>query len=131
MVDQPFKLSIEVFNTSNARFNVPELEVLSEKLEFQEENSTYVGDLDAGGSWNLDTMALATESGPVDVIVNVYYVDDLNQTQVISQTLSFEVQAMPDSSDSAFPSADDITPPTETFWNKVLRAVKGFFGLGG
>ena len=129
MAGQPFKLSVEVLNAGNAKFNVPELQVSSAQLEFLDETSTYVGDLDSGGSWNLDTMALAAEPGPVDVIVNVSYVDDLNQTQVISQTLSFEVQEGWEPDDLGQPGEMEQAQP-ETLWHKILRAVKGFLGLG-
>lgn len=127
LAGQPFKLSVQVLNGSNAKFNVPELEVVGEQLEFLEETSTYVGDLDPGGSWNLDTTAQAAEPGPVDVTVNVHYVDDLNQTQVVSQTLTFEVQDA-GRSDFDFPGEMEVQP--ESLWHKTLRAVKGFLGLG-
>ena len=118
-----------MLNTGNAKFNLPELEVSSAQLKFLEDTSTYVGDLDPGGSWNLDTTALAAEPGPVDVIVNVSYVDDLNQTQIISQTLSFDVQEGWRTDDFETPGEMEQAPP-ETLWHKILRAVKGFLGLG-
>ncbi|MBN2389264.1 MAG: hypothetical protein JXR84_00990, partial [Anaerolineae bacterium] len=96
MTGQPFALPIEVVNSGTARFNVPTLEATGEGLEFMGESSTYVGNLDPGGSWTLDTMAMAMEPGPVDVVVNVYYVDDLNQTQIYSETLTVEVMEMPE-----------------------------------
>ncbi|HQE91372.1 MAG TPA: hypothetical protein PLH19_03105 [Anaerolineae bacterium] len=136
LVGQPLALPIEVVNSGTARFNIPTLEVTGAGLEFMEEPSTYVGNLDPGGSWTLDAMAMPLAPGPVDVVVNVYYVDDLNQTQVYSQTLTVEVMEMPQEGTPGGP--DGPLGPTElpaegtpeTLMQKVLRFVKGFLGLG-
>jgi hypothetical protein len=74
-------------------------------------------------------VVVATEPGPVDVIVNAYYVDDLNQTQIISQTLTIQVMDAPDTSDLDVPVEIPNEQP-EGLWAKVLRFVKGFLGLG-
>ncbi len=129
MVGQPFQLPIEIINASSARFNIPELAASSEQLEFLEESSTYIGALDSGGSWTLDTTAVAMEPGPVDVIVNAHYVDDLNQTQIISQALTVQVMDVPDTSELDIPIEVPNEQP-EGLWAKVLRFVKGFLGLG-
>jgi hypothetical protein len=133
MVGQPFQLPIELINASSARFVVSELEATGDRLEFLEEPSTYVGALDSGGSWTLDTMVLAMEPGPVDVIVNAYYVDDLNQTRVFSQVLSINVIEMPGMMDeegggNGFLDQEPVQPPS--FWDLVLRFFKGLLGLG-
>ncbi len=133
MVGQPFPLPIEVINASSARFTVSKLEATGDRLEFLEEPSTYVGPLESGGSWTLDALAMAMESGPVDVIVNVHYVDDLNQTRVVSQVLTIEVMEMPNMEGPGgpigpgFPEAPAEQPG---FWGLVLRFLKGLLGLG-
>jgi hypothetical protein len=137
MTGQPFALPIEVVNSGTARFNVPTLEATGEGLEFVGESSTYVGNLDPGGSWTLDTMAMAMEPGPVAVVINVYYVDDLNQTQIYSETLTVEVMEMPvfESPDGSIgpdgavgPDGSAQTP--ETLPQKIWRFVRAFLGLG-
>ncbi len=137
MAGQPFALPIEVVNSGTARFNIPTLEATGEGLEFMGEASTYVGNLDPGGSWTLDTMALSQLPGPLDVVVNVYYVDDLNQTQIFSQTLTVEVMEIPDFNgpDGPFgpdgPLGPDGSPQTpETLPQKIWRFIKAFLGLG-
>ncbi len=137
MVGQPFALPIEVVNSGTARFNVPTLEATGEGLEFMGESSTYVGNLDPGGSWTLDAMAMAMAPGPLDVIVNVYYVDDLNQTQIYSETLTVEVMEMPEFEEPGGefgpdgPIGPDGLPQTpETLSQKIWRFVKAFLGLG-
>lgn len=137
MVGQPFALPIEVVNSGTARFNVPTLEATGEGLEFMGESSTYVGNLDPGGSWTLDAMAMAMAPGPLDVIVNVYYVDDLNQTQIYSETLTVEVMEMPEFEEPGGefgpdgPIGPNGLPQTpETLSQKIWRFVKAFLGLG-
>jgi hypothetical protein len=137
MVGQPFALPIEVVNAGTARFNVPTLEAAGEGLEFMGETSTYVGNLDPGGSWTLDTMAMPLAAGPLEVVVNVHYVNDLNQTQIYSETLTVEVMDMPESEEPGGesgpngPMGPDGAPQTpETLPQKVLRFIKAFLGLG-
>ncbi len=137
MVGQPFALPIEVVNSGTARFNVPTLEATGEGLEFMGESSTFVGNLDPGGSWTLDAMATPLAAGPLDVVVNVYYVDDLNQTQIFSQTLTVEVMEMPDSNGSEGPFGPDgpVGPDgspqmPQTLPQKIWRFIKAFLGLG-
>ena len=142
MVGQPLALPIEVVNAGTARFNIPTLEAAGEGLEFMGETSTYVGNLDAGGSWTLDVMARPLAPGPVDLVVNVHYVDDLNQTQIYSETLTVEVMEMPSFEEPGGPFGPDGpmgpdgpypggTPQTpQTLPQKIWRFIKAFLGLG-
>ncbi len=137
MTGQPFALPIEVVNSGTARFNIPTLEVTGEGLEFMGESSTFVGNLDPGGSWTLDAMAMTMAAGPLDVVVNVYYVDDLNQTQIYSQTLTVEVLEMPQPEGSEGPVGPDGplgpdgSPQTpQTLPQKIWHFIKAFLGLG-
>jgi len=137
MVGQPFPLPIEVVNSGTARFNVPTLEATGDGLEFMGESSTYVGNLDPGGSWTLDAMAMAMEPGPLDVVVKVHYVDDLNQTQTYSETLTVEVMEMPSFEEPGGPfgpegpiGPEGLPQTPETLPQKIWRFVKAFLGLG-
>ena len=137
MVGQPFPLPIEVVNAGTARFNIPTLEATGEGLEFMGEASTFVGNLDPGGSWTLDAMAVSMAPGPVDIVVNIHYVDDLNQTQLFSQTLTVDVMDMPQPEGFDGPiGPDGPLDPTgpvetpETLSQKIWRFIKGFLGLG-
>jgi hypothetical protein len=133
MAGQPFQLPIELINASSARFVVSELEATGDRLEFLDESSVYVGTLESGGAWTLDTTALAMEPGPADVTVNVYYADDLNQTRVFSQVLTVNVMEMPgmmedEGGGNGFPNQLPAEPPS--FWDLILRLIKGLLGLG-
>lgn len=132
MAGQPFPLPIEVVNTSSYRFNVTQLEAAGEGLEFFGESSTSVGPLEPGSSWTLDAMAMAYEPGPVEVLVNIYYIDDLNQTQTISETLTVEVMEGFEPGpgpDGPFEPGGPEAPPL-TFWQQILRFIRALFGLG-
>ena len=132
MAGQPFMLPIELVNASSFRFTVSELSAAGEGLEFMGERSTFVGPLDPGGSWTLDTTAMQMEPGTAEIVVSVAFMDDLNQTQIISETLTVEVM------ENAFPGPNGPGPwepegPTDkplTFWEQVVRFVKALFGLG-
>lgn len=135
MVGQPFPLPIELLNTGTARFSVPTLEATGDMLDFMGENSTYVGTLEPGGSWTLDAMAVTSQPGTVEVVVNAHYVNDLNQTEIFSEVLSIEVMDMPEPQvpedfgpDAGF--GEPTLPEEETLLQKIGRILKGFFGLG-
>ncbi|MBP8863361.1 MAG: hypothetical protein KBH71_03810, partial [Anaerolineae bacterium] len=130
MAGQPFQLPIELVNASSFRFTISELRASGEGLEFMGESSTYVGPLDPGGSWTLDAIAMQMEAGTAKVVVSVSYVDDLNQTQTYSDTLTVEVL------ENFFPSegvpGESESPVEEplSFWGQVGRFFKALFGLG-
>lgn len=133
MAGQPFQLPIEVVNASSFRFTISELSAAGEGLEFMGERSTFVGPLDPGGSWTLDTAAMQLESGTAEVVVSVAYMDDLNQTQIYSETLTVEVMEDPFSGENGGPGPLEPDGPSDGslgFWGQVLRFVKALFGLG-
>ena len=89
--------------------------------------------IESGGAWTLDTTVLAMEPGPVNVTVNVYYTDDLNQTRVFSQVLTVDVMGIPTVMEdreggNGFPGEQAVKPPS--FWDLILRFIKGLLGLG-
>lgn len=130
---QPFMLPIEVVNASNFRFTISELSASGAGLEFLGERSIFVGPLDPGSSWTLDATAIRMEPGLAEIVVSVAYTDDLNQTQIISDTLTLDVMENPYGGQEGMPGPWEPEGPGErplTFWEQVLRFVKALFGLG-
>ena len=68
------------------------------------------------------------KSGTLPVLVTVNYLDDFNQAQQITHTLTIEVeqpaQVVGDVSATSQPEQAD------TLWSRFLRIVRGFLGLG-
>ncbi len=129
MVGMPFSLPIEVVNIGTSRINVPSLEAQSDKLQI-ENSSIYVGNLEPGSSWLLDSaMATASESGPVEVNVLIHYLDDFNQPQVLTQTLSLDVMEAPQI-DPNQPTGPTEPEPSGSFLDSVGRFFMGLLGLG-
>lgn len=131
LAGQPFQLPVELVNASGFRFTISELRVSGEGLESLGENRTYVGPLDPGGSWTLDAMVLAMEPGPVGIVVDVDYVDDLNQTQTSTTTLEVEVLENPFAGENGMPPVPD-SPDGQplTFWQQIMRVFRALLGLG-
>ncbi len=98
-------------------------------------NSVLVGALDIGGYFTLDTMVIPDQPGPLDVLVSIDYTDDFNQLQVITKTLTVEVQEMfmpypgPEEGGVDGASGPPVETHPETLWRKVMRFLKGLFGL--
>ena len=112
---------------------------------YLENNSALVGLVDAGFYFTLDTMLTPNQPGPMDLQITVNYTDDFNQPRTYSTVLSLEVlEAMPmddflpegmedgipmDDGSSSIAPIDPSMPGGETFWQKVVRVIKGLFGL--
>jgi hypothetical protein len=106
-------------------------------MELRLEGLPFVGPLDPGGSAPIDLSVVPQVEGPGELTLAIRYRDDFNQVQVISETLSVEVQGgpdIPDGQEGPRPGGPYTEPPsetaTETFWQKLGRALRGFFGLG-
>ncbi|MBN2005946.1 MAG: hypothetical protein JXA21_21490 [Anaerolineae bacterium] len=136
MVGMPFPLPVELVNAGTARFNIPEMTVTGENMELNGETSSYVGNLDPGGTWEMDAMAIVMTPGTAEVVVNVSYVDDLNQTQIYSQVLTVEVMEAPqmpefgDPMNPEGPGGGEMPETPETLPQKIWRFFKGLLGLG-
>ncbi len=122
----PFPLPVEVTNIGRASVNVSTLEVSSQQLEITN-GSLYLGPLDAGTSGSLEALAVAQQGGTAEVLVTVHYLDDFDQPQVVTKTLTVQVEE---------PVAVEQNPPMEqapegeTVWDRILRFLKGLLGLG-
>jgi hypothetical protein len=93
-------------------------------------NVTLVGSLEPGGYFTLDANIMPFQPGPLNIEVNINYTDDFNQPRTITQTLTVEVMEMPapEFPTDGFPP-EPPPPAEETFWQKVLRFLRGLIGL--
>lgn len=99
-------------------------------------NSVLIGALDVGGYYTLDAMLIPDLPGPLELAVTIDYTDDFNQPQVINRTVTVDVQEMfmPEPEipgGEGIPGDGGLPLPEqpETFWQKVLRFLRGLFGL--
>jgi hypothetical protein len=125
-VGVPFQLPVEVTNIGRTLVNVSTLEVTSEQLEISE-GSLYMGPLDGGTSGSLEAMAMAQEGGTAEVVVSVHYLDDFDQPQVVTKTLMVEVE---EPVVAPLEVEEELQEQEESFWDKVLRLLRGLLGLG-
>ncbi|MCJ7736278.1 MAG: hypothetical protein MUQ10_03055 [Anaerolineae bacterium] len=131
MVGEPFPLPIEVTNVGRNLLNVSTLVVSSEQLSL-EGGTIYLGPLDGGTAGSLEATAVAEQGGKLELLVTVNYLDEFEQPQVVIETLTVQVEE-PEIRDDALPGGgvgDEGGEQEETFWDKVLRFVRGLFGVG-
>lgn len=126
VVGIPFELPVEVINLGRSLVNVSTVEITSEQLEISG-GSMYFGPLDGGTSGSLEATAVAHQGGTAEVVVTVHYLDDFDQPQVVTQTLTVEVEEPQEPQPGAAQTAEETG---EGFWDKVLRFLKGLLGLG-
>jgi len=70
---------------------------------------------------------VAQEGGTAEVLVTVYYLDDFEQPQVVTQTLAVQVEEPPEAPPGV---GEESQEQEENFWDKVLRFLRGMLGLG-
>jgi hypothetical protein len=127
-VGMPFPLPVEVTNIGRTLINVSTLELTSEQLEV-EEGLLYVGPLDGGTSASLEATGVGQEEGTAKVMVNVNYLDDFDQPQVVTETLTVEMEE---------PVAPTPAPEREVprvkrkggILRTIGRILRGLLGLG-
>lgn len=126
-VGESLELPVEVVNIGRNLVNVSTMQVSGEDLEIQT-GSSFIGSLDGGTSGSMDAQVIPGKSGTLPVLVTVNYLDDFNQPQQITHTLTIEVeqpvQAVGDQ------AATSQAEQADTLWSRFLRIVRGFFGLG-
>ena len=128
---QPNSLPLQVVNLGRTGFVLGNMTVGGQGAQYQN-NVILIGYLDTGGYFPLDAIVIPDQPGPLDLLVTIDYTDDFNQQQIISETLTVEVQEMEFiGPEGEIPGGEEPLPPAqpETLWQKVLRFIKGFLGL--
>lgn len=128
---QPGSLPIQIVNLDRKSVILSRMTVHSEGAELTN-NQSPIGFLDAGGYFTLDPTITTFSPGSAEIVVQIDYLDDFNNPQVISQALTVEVVEAPEPSEGeggggGGPVFEPAAP--ETFWQKVLRFVRGLLGL--
>ena len=130
-VGQPGTLPIQIVNLDRKSVILSRMTVSSEAGEWTN-NQSPIGFVDAGSYFTLDPSVLPYSAGTMEVVIQIDYLDDFNDPQVITQTLSIEVVEAPAPSEGegggvGGPDFEPVAP--ETFWQKVLRFFRGLLGL--
>jgi hypothetical protein len=131
--NQPNLLPIQIVNLGRSSSVLGNMKVTGEGAEFSN-NSILIGNLDVGGYFTLDANAIPSQPGPLELTVTVDYVDDFNQPQVITKTLTVEVLDAP-VVEPGFPNGQggggfEPTPAEpESLWQKILRFISGLLGF--
>lgn len=98
-----------------------------------ENDTTLVGNIEAGGFFTFDSTVFPDSPGPLELTVTIDYTDDFNQSRTIVKSMKVEVMEMPmePTPDPNMPGGGDFPMPggEETFWQKAWRFLLGLFGL--
>lgn len=129
MVDQSIDLPIEVVNLGRDLLNVGMVEVSSYQMDVQQ-GSLFMGPLEGGTSGSLDAVGIPSEAGDLDLLVTVSYLDDFNQPQEVTQTLTVTVDEMPEMPDWNPEDAYPADEAPETTLGVIWRVIRGLLGLG-
>jgi hypothetical protein len=131
-VGQPNLLPIQVVNMGRSSTVLGTMSVSAVSGQLTN-NSIFVGNLDQGGYFTLDTTYIPDLAGTTDLLVSVNYTNDFNQPEVITQTLTVEVIDQPiiEPPIDGNPDGGPVIPPQEpeTFLHKVWRFILGLIGL--
>ena len=132
-VGQPGILPMQVVNIGRKSVVLGTMKITSPTADLTN-NEALIGPLDIGGYYTLDVNAIPQQAGTLDLLITINYTDDFSQAGVITDTLTVEVMdAMPmePMPGEGGMNGGEMPPPAapETFWQKVVRFVKGLFGL--
>ncbi len=129
-IGQPGQLPLQIVNKSRSSVLLGNLTVTSEKAELSN-NTILIGNLDTGGSFPLDAVAVPSQPGALEFTVTVDYIDDFNQPQIITEVLSVEVLDIPtpDPNVGGGPGGEFSPSEPETLTDMILRFLAGFLGL--
>ena len=133
---QPGLLPIQIVNLGRSSVVLGNMRVSSGDASLIN-NVILVGALDPGGFFTLDATVIPNFAGELPLEVVVDYTDDFNAPQTITQTLTVTVLDSgpfgPDGGDGGNGDGGGVIEPPvttpETFWQKVLRFIRGLLGL--
>lgn len=126
-VGKTIELPIEIMNIGRTSLNISHAEVTADDIEI-ENGSTFIGSLDGGTSAFLDALATPLSSGDIVLNLSINYLDDFNQAQVITQTLSLKVESPPELVPG--PNGLPSEPGDNDRQGGILYLIRGLFGLG-
>lgn len=132
LVGTRFFLPVEVINLASTPLNVTLVEVKSETLTL-EGASMFVGGLEGGTSVSLEAEATATQAGTHTLAVLVHYLDDFQQPQVLTHTLTVEVVAPtppPNLPEDGTPPTGQTEEATPGWLERIWQFIRGLLGLG-
>jgi hypothetical protein len=130
-VGQPGTLPIQVLNLDRKPTVLTRVRVESSGAEMHN-NELPIGYLDTGLAFAIDAQVIPMQAGPLELLVSVDYVDDFNKPQTIQQVLSLDVLEAAPVPEGAGGGGGEIPGPVvqpESFWDKVLRFMRGLLGL--
>ncbi len=138
-VGEAAPLPLQIVNTGSTSAVLGTFRVEAEGA-IMENNSVFVGALEPGGFFPLDAVLIPSMPGPLDLQLRVDYVDDFNQPQVITDTITLEVMDAPVFEEPEVqpegglgPDGSELPPEEtaqpETFAQKVWRFILGLLGL--
>jgi hypothetical protein len=134
MAGQPNPLPIQLTNLGKKSAVLGNMKISSDN-GLIENDSTLIGNLEAGGFFTFDSTVIPNSAGSLQLTINIDYTDDFNQARSITKTLTLEVAEMPmePTLDPNMPGGGGGEFPMpggeETFWQKAWRFILGLFGL--
>ncbi|HQA66866.1 MAG TPA: hypothetical protein PK801_00975 [Aggregatilineales bacterium] len=127
-VGQPSMLPIQITNLGRSGAVLGNLEVTSDAGEVTN-GVVLIGLIEAGNYFTADATLFAEQPGPAEINVTIHYVDDFNQPQTITQTLTVQIEEAPPEIIGEPDMPIEPMPEPETFLQKVWRFVRGLLGL--
>ncbi len=133
---QPGLLPVQVVNLGRNTTVLGNMKISAAAGGQFSNNVLLIGALDAGGTFPLDATVIPDQPGPLELLVTLDYNDDFNQPQKITASLTVDVLEGaiidPGTDGGGLPPDGGFPEPVqpESFWDMVVRFLRGLFGLG-
>lgn len=90
-VEEDSTLPIQVVNMGSESMLLGDIYINVESATLSN-NKTFIGNLESGGSFTIDTDITPQQAGEIPVTITINYQDNFKKTQTITQTLSITVE---------------------------------------
>jgi hypothetical protein len=138
-VDQAGNLPIQVVNLSASSILLGDISISMQNSTLTN-NQVFIGNLDSGGIFTMDSEVTPHQSGTLPIKINVSYQDVFGKTQTITTELSIEVneslantnpalQFTPGAGQSGTEGFPGGQTSQESIWQVIFRFFRGLIGL--
>jgi hypothetical protein len=129
MAGMPLRFTADLVNQGTSTVNVANARIEAEgAISLMSPVTEFVGALDAAGFFGLQAELMADEAGKGKILVTIEYFDDFNELREIERSYPVTVEAAPEIDEGEGEGLD--AGGRRSGGNIVLRAIKGFLGLG-
>lgn len=129
-VGEPLAFSLTLFNAGGEQVDFTNATVAVNNGEVLEGAQTPLNPLNADDDTTVSAVVLPMDEGNVEIVVTLFYIDDLNHEQTLVETYQTAAMLPPPPPEDVFEPAPVVEEPVEEDQRVIERLLLGLLGLG-